>query len=90
MSEVLLVSAAGAAGSFFILWLVSLTVKDASIVDPFWGPGFVIIAWTGYAVAPDPGGRGFLVSVSSRMVGNKSGTAACWLWIAPAGIGNRL
>ncbi|MEO7112497.1 MAG: DUF1295 domain-containing protein [Polyangiaceae bacterium] len=27
------------------LWLVSLVLKDASIVDPFWGTGFVIIAW---------------------------------------------
>ena len=74
MSEVLLVSAAVAAGSFFILWLVSLTVKDASIVDPFWGPGFVIIAWTGYAVAPDPGARGFLVAVLVTVWGIRLGT----------------
>lgn len=29
----------------FLLWLVSLALKDASIVDIFWGCGFVIIAW---------------------------------------------
>jgi len=28
-----------------LLWLVSLVVKDASIIDIFWGMGFVIIAW---------------------------------------------
>ena len=27
------------------LWLLSLAVKDASIIDIFWGPGFVITAW---------------------------------------------
>ncbi len=32
----------------FLLWLVSLALKDASIVDIFWGLGFVVVAWTGY------------------------------------------
>lgn len=27
------------------LWLLSLAIKDASIIDIFWGAGFVIIAW---------------------------------------------
>lgn len=27
------------------LWLLSLAIKDASIIDIFWGSGFVIIAW---------------------------------------------
>lgn len=27
------------------LWLVSLTLHDASIADPFWGTGFVLISW---------------------------------------------
>ncbi len=29
-----------------ILWLVSLKLRDASIIDPFWGLGFVLIVWT--------------------------------------------
>jgi steroid 5-alpha reductase family enzyme len=29
----------------FLLWLLSLALRDASIVDIFWGCGFVIIAW---------------------------------------------
>ncbi len=32
----------------FLLWLVSLALKDASIVDIFWGCGFVVVAWVGY------------------------------------------
>ncbi len=27
------------------LWLLSLAVKDASIIDIFWGLGFVVLAW---------------------------------------------
>ncbi|CAG0953230.1 hypothetical protein MYXO_00326 [Myxococcaceae bacterium] len=29
---------------FFVLWLASLALRDASIVDIFWGVGFVVIA----------------------------------------------
>jgi len=28
-----------------LLWVVSLMIKDASIIDIFWGLGFVMIAW---------------------------------------------
>ncbi|MBX3419958.1 MAG: DUF1295 domain-containing protein [Pirellulaceae bacterium] len=27
------------------LWLLSVVRRDASIVDPFWGSGFVVLAW---------------------------------------------
>ena len=29
-----------------LLWLISLAIKDSSIVDIFWGLGFVIVALT--------------------------------------------
>ena len=29
----------------FLLWLVSIALKNASIVDIFWGLGFVVVAW---------------------------------------------
>ncbi|REJ94166.1 MAG: DUF1295 domain-containing protein [Planctomycetota bacterium] len=28
-----------------LLWLLSVAKRDASIVDPFWGSGFVVVAW---------------------------------------------
>ena len=28
-----------------LLWLISIAKRDASIVDPFWGAGFVVVAW---------------------------------------------
>ncbi len=36
-----------------VLWLVSLALKNSSIVDSFWGPGFVLVAWVYYLLTPD-------------------------------------
>ena len=48
----------------FLLWLLSLKLKDASIVDIFWGPGFAIIAVTSYLVTNGNGVRkGLLVGL---------------------------
>ena len=35
-----------------LLWLLSLPLKDASIVDIFWGTGFVIIFWIATLLVP--------------------------------------
>jgi steroid 5-alpha reductase family enzyme len=34
------------AALLLVLWLISVAITDASIVDVFWGPGFAIVAWT--------------------------------------------
>ncbi len=38
------------------LWVLSLRLRNASIVDIFWGTGFVIAAWVTFALTP----QGFL------------------------------
>ena len=50
------------AGSFVLLWMVSLVLNNAGIVDIFWGPGF-IIAGVFYLMTQtgDPTPRGLLV-----------------------------
>jgi len=35
-----------------LLWLLSLLLKNSSIVDIFWGIGFIIIAWLTFVLAP--------------------------------------
>jgi steroid 5-alpha reductase family enzyme len=35
------------------LWLISLALKNSSIVDIFWGTGFAILAWVYFALSPD-------------------------------------
>ncbi len=36
-----------------LLWLVSLRMKNSSIVDIFWGTGFVIATWLYFVLTPD-------------------------------------
>ena len=39
-------------GLMTLLWLVSLALKNSSIVDIFWGSGFVIVAWAAFVLTP--------------------------------------
>ena len=39
-------------GLLTILWWVSVAIQDASIIDPFWGLGFVVIAWASWTTTP--------------------------------------
>ena len=60
--EILALDAAVLGGLMVALWLVSLKLRDASIVDPFWGTGFVIVAWTA-ALAGDLSGWGLVLAL---------------------------
>jgi len=52
-TQILLTNISVVAGAVFVLWMISLRLKDVSIVDIFWGIGFVIIAWvTTFVVRP--------------------------------------
>lgn len=57
-------TAAVIAVALFLLWLLSLRLRDASIVDIFWGFGFVLIAWTSYGLtAGAPARRALLTGM---------------------------
>jgi steroid 5-alpha reductase family enzyme len=36
-----------------VMWLISLALKNSSIVDIFWGTGFVLIAWLTFLLFPE-------------------------------------
>lgn len=65
---VLLANLATILGLLLILWCVSLSIANASIVDVFWGAGFVVVAWVSLACG------GQLVSRSLLL------TSAVTLW----------
>jgi steroid 5-alpha reductase family enzyme len=44
-------------------WLVSLKLRDVSIVDVAWGLGFVVVAWVAFASGDGDGGRRTLLAV---------------------------
>jgi steroid 5-alpha reductase family enzyme len=45
-----------------VLWLVSLPLANASIVDIVWGPAFALVAWTAHGVSTASSPRAWLVS----------------------------
>ena len=51
------------------LWAVSVAMKDTSIVDIFWGSGFVVVAWVTYAVADGSPDRKLLLAVLTTIWG---------------------
>jgi steroid 5-alpha reductase family enzyme len=63
LGEVLSVSAAALGAYMLALWLLSLPLRDVSIVDPAWGPGFVLVAWLAFAVGEGCRGRRLLLAV---------------------------
>jgi len=40
-------------GFMTAIWLISLILRDSSIVDIFWGTGFVVANWFYFALTPD-------------------------------------
>lgn len=51
------------AAGMLVVWVISVAMRDASIVDLFWGFGFVLIAWVTFLTDPDPGRRITLVTL---------------------------
>ena len=45
------------------IWLVSLAIADASIVDFLWGPGFVLVTWVGLRIQPTLQPRDWLIAL---------------------------
>lgn len=65
-------------------WLVSLPLKNASIVDIVWGAGFVIVAWVAYAVGEGTESRRLLLA---GMVTLWGGRLAVYLFLRNHGKG---
>lgn len=53
LAVLLLTALATSLGAMFLLWCLSLALRDASIVDIWWGPGFALIAGVTFALAPE-------------------------------------
>jgi steroid 5-alpha reductase family enzyme len=51
--EAYLIGLAAVLGLMALLWVLSLLLRNSSIVDPFWGTGFVIVNWLYFALTPD-------------------------------------
>lgn len=50
--EIYGIGLAAALGLMTLLWLISLRLRNASIVDIFWGAGFVVLGWLYFVLTP--------------------------------------
>ncbi|NLI46145.1 MAG: DUF1295 domain-containing protein [Acidobacteria bacterium] len=60
---ILLSNLAAALALMTVLWLLSVRLRDASVVDVFWGLGIVLVAWLTYARTDGFDGRRLLLAV---------------------------
>lgn len=65
-------------GVFVVLWLVSLALRDASIVDPCWGAGFVLVAWHTRMMLEQPSTRAWLMLVIVTLWGLRLSAYLTW------------
>lgn len=72
--SVLTAAAAFTAAAFLVLWIISLIKQDASIVDIYWGPGFLVIALVGLFAGPALSARDVLVITLVGVWGLRLGT----------------
>lgn len=64
------------------LWLLSIRLRDVSIIDIFWGPGFGVVAIVGYLLAVDAGSgvdpRRLLVTILTVLWSLRLGAYLWW------------
>ena len=68
MADTLFSNAILTIGAMFLLWGLSVLRKDASIIDPFWGIGFVFIVWNSWRLS-EPEHQSFLVPTLTTIWG---------------------
>ncbi len=61
-----------------LLWMASLLRRDASIIDPFWGAGFVLVAWIALALNWPPAGRVWLLAILTTVWGLRLSLFLLW------------
>jgi steroid 5-alpha reductase family enzyme len=76
--ELMLVSAAAIAVLMLGTWLLSLALDDVSIVDIVWGLGFVLVAWTCFAIADGSTTRKVLVVALTTIWGVRLALYMFW------------
>ncbi len=70
---------AGAVVAFMLVgWLISVALKDASIVDILWGAGFVVVVWVAFAVGDGYDGRKWLITILASLWGLRLSIYLFW------------
>ncbi len=75
--QILMANAALIVCAMILLWLISLRLKDASIVDIFWGLGFVLIAWVTFGLSSG-GTRAAVLATLTTLWGVRLAVYLAW------------
>ena len=78
IAQVLAACAGAILASMLALWLLSIPLRDASIVDIFWGPGFAVAAWVSFALAGGDPARRWLVAILTTIWALRLGLYLLW------------
>lgn len=78
LPELFLITGAVTVATMVLLWLVSLALRNASIVDPFWGTGFTIVAWTAFITAGDRGTHDLVLAMLVTIWGTRLSGYLLW------------
>ncbi len=63
VSNLLLLNLVVVLAAMVVLWLASVAARDASIVDPFWGTGFIVVTWVTFVFSPAPASRRMVIAL---------------------------
>ena len=74
----LAVSLAVLLAALLIVWRIGARMRDMSVIDIFWGPGFVLVALVALAVGDGPSGRRLLLVVLVGIWGLRLGIYLAW------------
>jgi len=78
MLTLLSINAAAIAGFILLIWLISLPLRDASILDIAWGLGFVLIAWLSFAMTDQLGPNRWLLPLLTTIWGCRLAAHTGW------------
>jgi steroid 5-alpha reductase family enzyme len=65
---------------FFILWRVAVRINDPSFIDSWWALGVVVLAWSTFLQAPEPGAHALALLSLATAWGLRLGLYLLWRW----------
>lgn len=77
-NAILVINLALIAGLMTALWLISLRIRNASIVDVFWGLGFVLVSWTTVLLTDTTAMRRWVIVATATFWGTRLAAYLAW------------
>ncbi|MEO8271230.1 MAG: DUF1295 domain-containing protein [Aureliella sp.] len=66
------------AAALLALWMLSLALRNSSIIDIFWGLGFVLVSWTSVALSTNSSAKSLLLALMVSMWGFRLAGYLAW------------